>query len=160
VNNLSPFDPVHDYCQGLPPFDTDEPLHTESQHVQEEKLRRKALKVDAMEFKTHIEWNDQIMFRSVTRKHENEMRANRKRSIANHFTVSGGARSPRRPEKRRRSDNGGQLLTPETTPRKSGNGVLKSVEIDDPSDDEETEVDRLEKVRQTNIQKVKDNLPP
>jgi hypothetical protein len=160
VNDLTPFEPGHDYCNGLPAFDSDEPVHTDSEHIKEEKLRRKALTEDAMHFESHTFWNNYIMTKSAARKHEIEMRANRKRSIADHFTVTGGARSPRRPEKRRRGDNGGQLLTPDSTPRKSSNGVVTSIEIDDPSDDEETEVDQLEKIRRKNIQKVKDNLPP
>lgn len=160
VNDLTPFEPGHDYCSGLPAFDTDEPVHTDSEHIKEEKLRRKALTEDAMHFESHIFWKNYIMTKSAARKHEIEMRANRKRSIAEHFIVTGGARPPNRSKKHRRSDNDRQLLTPDPSPRKSSSGVMKSVEIVDPSDEEESEVDRLEKLRQQNIQKVKDNIPP
>jgi hypothetical protein len=161
VNDLKPFEPGHDYCSGLPAFDTDEPVHTDSEHIKEEKLRRKALMEDAMHFESHTFWNNYIVAKSAARKQEIEMRANRKRSIADHFTVTGGARSPRLPDKRRRSNDSHQLLTPESTPRKSGNGVIRSIEIDDPSDEDgEADDARLERIRHKNIQKVKDNLPP
>ena len=189
--DLREYDPTRDYTRGLPSFEIDEPLPTDTTHVQEEKLRRHALKVDALAYEKPEFWKNYIESRSAARKEENEERAKRKREEDEVSALSKKRRS--NGESRRTTQRGGRLgtgslLTPELTPRKNGVGssVMKSMEIQDISDDDsgfvrnsrrfsdpfqysdhkhsdddddEVENPRLEKIREKNLQQVRDDLP-
>jgi hypothetical protein len=187
--DLGVYDPTHDYSYGLPEFETDEPLPTDTIKVHEEKLRRHALKVDALQYATPEFWRNYIVSKSAARKVENEERVKRKREEdeARALKKRHSNRASRRTDQRESRLGNGPLLTPESTPRKTGLGssVIKSIDIQDISDDdsgfvrnsrrysdpfqssddrqsddedEEAENARVEKIREKNLQHIKDNL--
>ena len=149
--------------------------------VYEEKLRRHALKVDALQYQTPQFWKNYIESKSAARKVENEERAKRKRKDDDIRAMAKKRRpngEPRRADHRGSRLGTGSLLTPESTPRKAmqdisddddSGFVRNSRRYSDPfqfsdnrqsdAEDEEAENARLEKVRQKNLQQVRDNLP-
>lgn len=124
--------------RGLPEFENDEPTPEDTSVDFEEKLRREALKVDALQFETPTFWTNYIKDKSMTRKLENEERAKRKREEEEEERAMRKKQGKARCTDQRGSRLGvGFLMTPAPTPRKSklGSSVLKSIEVDGMSDD-------------------------
>ena len=137
--------------------------------------------MDALQYQTPQFWKNYIESKSAARKVENEERAKRKkkeddiRAMAKKRRPNG---EPRRTDQRGSRLGTGSLLTPESTPRKTiqdisddddSGFVRNSRSYSDPfrfsddrqsdAEDEEAENARLEKLRQKNLQQVRDNLP-
>jgi hypothetical protein len=140
VNDLKDFDPAHDYAAGLPKFDTDGLFPVDEEHVVQEKLRRKALKVDALMYKDDAYWANFINSRSEERRLHNEFRAKRPPCIFEDAKQDMIARRKKLKDRSTSRASAGPLMTPESMPRQNANvssaKVMKSVETIADTDDE------------------------
>ena len=188
MNDLKDFDPGGDHTAGLPKFDSDDPVSTDEEHVVQEKLRRKALKVDALMFEDDAYWANSINSRSEIRKLQNETRTKRPPDVFEDARENMIARTKRRKIRSASRNGTGLPITPESVPRNKQNAtnVVKTIETIADSDDEaifvhqsgqlsdpfqpnvndegygdeEDDDARVEKIRQKNIKRVQYDVPP
>lgn len=176
------------YAEGLPTFEGDEPSKSDPEQVVQEKLRRRAFSLDAVQLKDHHYWDNYIQSKSEARKLENQMRQAQPKDLYDDAAKNVEARvESKRKRKSKNLNSTSRLPTPDSMPRKKNKGtnVRPSIEISDNAEDssrfvrqsrslsdpfrsssndenddgEDDEDAKLEKIRQKNLQQVKDNLP-
>lgn len=189
VNDLTEFDPAKDYAEGLPRFEYEDPVAADEEHVVQEKLRRMAFRVDAVQYEGAEYWCEHIQLISESRKADNEMRRTQPRDLFNEAEAELQQRVRAKSMRRERRASAAALPTPEsmTRKRKNSNEVRDTIETIDDSDDEfvfvrdserlsdpfqsnddegyggdqgDEEDARLERRRKKNLKRVEKNLPP